>query len=159
MILSPFSHLSFWIDIFRINLHIQILIYIHIHTFFLFRPKTFYCYLGFPGGSVIKDLSANAGDTKDVGLNPGLGKFLEEEMATHSSILVWVIPWTGAGWTTVHGVTKSWARWALILIFCSDFIVYYMTSVLSKRVFSKGFFFSKSSEFSRLRKILFYAHI
>ena len=39
---------------------------------------------------------------------------LEKEMATHSSILAWRIPWTenltdgGAWWaTTVHGVTKS----------------------------------------------------
>ena len=29
---------------------------------------------------------------------------LEKEMATHSSILAWKIPWTEA---TVHGVTKS----------------------------------------------------
>ena len=28
---------------------------------------------------------------------------LEEGMATHSSILAWRIPWTGA-WQTVHGV-------------------------------------------------------
>ena len=25
---------------------------------------------------------------------PGLGRFLEKEMATHSSILAWKIPWT-----------------------------------------------------------------
>ena len=32
---------------------------------------------------------------------------LEESMATHSSILVWRIPWTrGAWWTTLHEVTK-----------------------------------------------------
>ena len=46
---------------------------------------------GFPGGSVLKNLSANAGervwslDQEDP---------LEKEMATHSSILVWEIPWT-----------------------------------------------------------------
>ena len=35
---------------------------------------------------------------------------LEKEMATHSSILAWEIPWTeGAWWATVHGVTKSQA--------------------------------------------------
>ena len=34
---------------------------------------------------------------------------LEKEMATHSSILVWRIPWTGdPGWATVHAVIKSW---------------------------------------------------
>ena len=30
---------------------------------------------------------------------------LEKEMATHSSVLVWRIPWMGA---TVHGVAKSY---------------------------------------------------
>ena len=30
----------------------------------------------------------------DPGSIPGLGGFLEEEMATHSSILAWKIPWT-----------------------------------------------------------------
>ena len=35
---------------------------------------------------------------------------LEEEMATHSSILAWEIPWAEGAWkATVHGVTKSWA--------------------------------------------------
>ena len=36
----------------------------------------------FPGGSVVKNPPANAGDP------------LEEEMATHSSIVAWEIPWT-----------------------------------------------------------------
>ena len=49
---------------------------------------------GFPGGSVGKDLPANAGDARDVGLIPGSGRSLEEEMATHSSVLAWRIPWT-----------------------------------------------------------------
>ena len=47
--------------------------------------------LGFPGGSVIKNLPANAGDT---GLIPGSGRFLEKEMANYFSILAWEIPWT-----------------------------------------------------------------
>ena len=32
---------------------------------------------------------------------------LEEEMAIHSSILAWEIPWTEPGRAAVHGVTKS----------------------------------------------------
>ena len=33
---------------------------------------------------------------------------LEKEMATHSSILAWKIPWTErARWAIVHGVAKS----------------------------------------------------
>ena len=47
----------------------------------------------FPGVLVVKNLPANAGDVRDVGLIPGLGRPLEEGMATHSSILAWRIPW------------------------------------------------------------------
>ena len=31
---------------------------------------------------------------------------LEKEIATHSSILAWRIPWTRAWWALVHGVAK-----------------------------------------------------
>ena len=31
-------------------------------------------WLGFPGGAVVKKLPANAGDARDVGLLPGLGR-------------------------------------------------------------------------------------
>ena len=52
--------------------------------------------LGFLGGSVVKNPPANAGDT---GLIPGLEDPLEKELATHSSILAWKIPWTEEpGW-------------------------------------------------------------
>ena len=47
--------------------------------------------VGFPGGSAVKNPPANAGDA---GLIPGSERSLEEEMATHSSILAWEIPWT-----------------------------------------------------------------
>ena len=40
---------------------------------------------GFPGGLVVKNLTANVGD---VGSIPGLGRTLEKGMATHFSILV-----------------------------------------------------------------------
>ena len=46
---------------------------------------------GFPGGSVGKESTCNAGDTSSI---PGLGRSLEREMATHSSILAWEILWT-----------------------------------------------------------------
>ena len=35
---------------------------------------------------------------------------LEKEMANHSSILAWKIPWTGAWQATTHGATKSQTR-------------------------------------------------
>ena len=40
---------------------------------------------------MIKNQPANAGDAGSI---PGLGTSPEEEMATHSSILAWKIPWT-----------------------------------------------------------------
>ena len=61
---------------------------------------------GFPGGSVVKNLPANAGD---LGLIPWSGRSLEKEMTTHSSVLAWEIPWTEAtgglqsmGWQKSH---------------------------------------------------------
>ena len=42
---------------------------------------------------MVKTLPANAGDARDTGLIPGLGRSLEESMATHYSILSWRIPW------------------------------------------------------------------
>ena len=62
----------------------------------------------FPGGSAVKNLPANAGDTEDAALIPGSGRsprggngnplqysWLENHMDR------------GAGQATVHGVTKS----------------------------------------------------
>ena len=46
---------------------------------------------GFPGGSVVKNLSASAGD---VVRSLGQEDPLEKEMVTHSRILAWKIQWT-----------------------------------------------------------------
>ena len=43
--------------------------------------------MGFPGGSEVKAPACNLGDL-------GWEDSLEKEMATHSSILAWRIPWT-----------------------------------------------------------------
>ena len=43
---------------------------------------------------VVKNLPGNAGDIRDVGLTPGLEDPQEENMASHSSILAWRIPWS-----------------------------------------------------------------
>ena len=42
---------------------------------------------------MVKNLPANAGDIRDMSSIPRLGRSLEKEMATHSSILAWRIPW------------------------------------------------------------------
>ena len=47
--------------------------------------------MGFPRGSVVKNTLANA---VEAGSIPGQQDPLEKEMATHSSILAWRMPWT-----------------------------------------------------------------
>ena len=58
---------------------------------------------------MVKNPPANAGD---VGSIPGLGRLpLEREMATHSSILAWEIPWTeDPGRLQCMGLQKSHTR-------------------------------------------------
>ena len=53
----------------------------HFNSDLLYRSK------GFPDGSEVKNLPANARD-------PWVRKIPEKGMATHSSILAWEIPWT-----------------------------------------------------------------
>ena len=44
---------------------------------------------------MVKKLLANAGDPRDMSSTPEVWKIpLEKEMAAHSSILAWEIPWT-----------------------------------------------------------------
>ena len=50
---------------------------------------------GFPGSSAVKNPPVNAGD---VGLIPGLGRYLEKKTATQTSIVAWEIPWTEGFW-------------------------------------------------------------
>ena len=73
------------------------------HRFYL------HCYanmftMGFPYGSAVKNPTAM--QKIQVMQDQSLGQEdpLEEEMATHSSILAWKIPWQ----STVHGVAKTW---------------------------------------------------
>ena len=58
---------------------------------------------------MVKNLPAETGDMRNLGSIPGSGRS-PEEIATHSSILAWRIPWTedSVRLHTVHGVTKSW---------------------------------------------------
>ena len=48
----------------------------------------------FSCGLVVKNLPVSSADVVDVGLIPGSGDFLEEEIGTNSSILAWKIPCT-----------------------------------------------------------------
>ena len=47
-----------------------------------------YMSIYFPGGSEVKNLPADVGDSKDAGLIPGLGRS-PGGVATHSCILAW----------------------------------------------------------------------
>ena len=54
---------------------------------------------------MVKNLPANAGEVSSI---PGLGRSLEKEMTTYSSLLVWKNPMDREAWgATVHRVTKS----------------------------------------------------
>ena len=54
----------------------------------------FFDIMDFPGGSVIENPFANAGDAGDAVQSLGREDPLEEGMAAHSRILAWEIPWT-----------------------------------------------------------------
>ena len=61
--------------------------------------------LGFPGGSVVKNLPANAGD---MGLIPGLGRSPEEGNGNQLQYSCLGNPIDrGAWWVTVHRVAKE----------------------------------------------------
>ena len=64
---------------------------------------------GFPGGSVVKNPPANAGDAGDMGLIPGLGRSPGGGNANQFQYSCLENPTDrGAWWATVHRVSKSW---------------------------------------------------
>ena len=64
--------------------------------------------MGFPGGWVVKNPPANAGDTGDAGLIPRLGRSPGKENGNplQYSCLENLMD-RGAWWATVHGVSQS----------------------------------------------------
>ena len=98
------------------------------HTSFLSLCNSLYLpVMGFPGGAVVKNLPANAGDTRDSssiprsGRSPGDGNssslqysYLENSMDR------------GAWWATVHKVTKRpyYSFETFMRVFLSRFTVY-----------------------------------
>ena len=63
----------------------------------------------FPGGSVVKNLPTNAGDTQDVGLIPGLGRSSGGGNGRPLQYSCLENPMDRGAWqATVHGVAKSW---------------------------------------------------
>ena len=70
----------------------------------------FYQKLGFPGGSVVKNLPAKAGDTEDVVSVLGWGRSLGGGNGNpHQYSCLGNHMNRGTWWATVHGVAKSQA--------------------------------------------------
>ena len=66
---------------------------------------------GFPGGIVVKNLPANAGDTREADSIPGSGRSTGEGNGNLLQYSCLENPMDrGALWATVHGVAKSWTR-------------------------------------------------
>ena len=64
--------------------------------------------MGYPGGAMVKNMPASAGDTRDMGSIPGLGKSPEEGNGNPLQYSCLENPMDrGVWWATVHGVTKS----------------------------------------------------
>ena len=60
-----------------------------------YKDPSYVGLMGLPGSSVVKNPPANAGEVGGGGVQSlGWEDPLEKEMATHSSILAWEIPWT-----------------------------------------------------------------
>ena len=76
--------------------------------------EALYLYQDFPGGTP----PANAGDARDVGSIPGLGRSPGGRNGNPLQYSCLEIPMDrGAWWATIHGVTKSWtqlSKWAHI---------------------------------------------
>ena len=99
---------------------------------------------------VVKNLPASAGNLRDTGLIPGQEDPLEEDMATHSSILAWSISMDrGAWWATVHGITESdtaeqsntagWPPMCLLWVFCHCLAVFLSQNFLGVRWANAGY--------------------
>ena len=57
-------------------------------------PSRYSSYQASQVALVVKDLPANAGGVWDMGLIPGSGRSLGENMAPHTSVVAWRSPWT-----------------------------------------------------------------
>ena len=63
--------------------------------------------MGFPGGALVKNPPAHAGDTRDVGLTPGLGRCPGVGNGNLLQDSCLGIPMDRGAWqTTVHGVAE-----------------------------------------------------
>ena len=91
-----------------IYLHAYIYRYIpHLYKYNICIFICVYVYMAFPGGVVVRNLPANAGDTKDTSSVPGLARFPGEGNGNPLSILAWRIPWTEPGGLQSTGLQRG----------------------------------------------------
>ena len=65
--------------------------------------------MGFPGAVVVKNPPANAGDIRDAGSIPGLGRSPGGGNGNSLQYSCWKNTMNrGSWWVTVHRVAKSW---------------------------------------------------
>ena len=89
-------------------------------TFSFLFPKDVYprsssnhwlVYLGLSNGSALKESACNTGDKKVQAWSLNMEDNLEGEMANHSRILAWKIPWTEEpGGLMSTELQKSWTQ-------------------------------------------------
>ena len=73
----------------------------------MLNTKLLISMLGFPGGAMVKNLPASAGDARDMCLIPGLG-WAPGEGNGLSSIFAWKNPTDKGAWRArVQGIAKS----------------------------------------------------
>ena len=76
---------------------------------YVHRSPALMLYLNFPSGSLIKNLPASAGDTRDEGSIPGSGRSPGVGNGNQLQYSCLENPMNRGAWqATVHGVTKSW---------------------------------------------------
>ena len=74
-------------------------------------PFSFFFFAGFSGGSVVKNLPANAGDTRDVGSIPGSGRSPGVANGYPFQYFCLENPMDREAWcVAVHGLSKNWTR-------------------------------------------------
>ena len=93
-------------------------------------------HMGFPGGSVVKNLPANA---RDVGSIPRLGRSPGRGNSNPLQCSCWDNPIDrGPWWATVHGVTKSWTwlstRAFMCVYLCMCVCIYIFLTLVKKTV-------------------------
>ena len=79
-----------------------------LHQYNMYNVGTI-VHVGFSGGSVVKNPPANAGDTRDVGSIPELGRSPGGGQGNPLQYFCLGNPMNREAWqTTVHGIMKSW---------------------------------------------------